>query len=116
VYLVDDEPMVLELTRLILAQEGYDLREFRNPVEALEAFKAADPKPDLIVTDYAMNEMDGIRLMQSCREERPGQKVLLVSGTVGREICSDPATGPDEFLSKPFGITQLTDLVRQLTT
>jgi two-component system, cell cycle sensor histidine kinase and response regulator CckA len=115
VYVVDDEPMLLELARLVLAPYGYELHVFRNPVEALECFQAAQPKPELVVTDYAMSEMNGIRLMQAFRKTCPNQKVLLVSGTVGREICQEVNPGPDGFLAKPFDINKLVNLVNKLT-
>lgn len=114
IFVVDDEPMVLELARLILPQQTYDLRSFRNPQQALDAFIAADPKPALIVTDYAMKEMTGIDLIKACRQNTPGQKILLMSGTVGREICNEVQPGPDAFLYKPFKVSELEGLVRQL--
>ncbi len=107
--------MVLDLTKEILEPRGYVVRPFRDPIQALEAFTAADPKPDLVVTDYAMGTMTGMELIQACRKVRPEQKILLVSGTVGPEICGEGDVGPDAFMAKPFEVNALADVVWRLT-
>lgn len=74
IYIVDDEPMVLELAELILNSQDYQIEKFRSPALALEQFEAAAIKPDLIVTDYAMNEMHGLALMDACRRICPDRR------------------------------------------
>src|SRR5690348_8290211 len=85
-YVVDDEPMLLELACVILEPLGYAVKTFRDPDSAIEAFKAADPRPALVITDYAMHALNGMDLLRACRKLRPKQKILLISGTVGEEI------------------------------
>jgi CheY-like chemotaxis protein len=111
IYVVDDEPMLLELASVILEPLGYTLETFRSPEAAIEAFKAAAPPPDLIVTDYAMHTMNGLDLVEACRRIRPRQKALLVSGTVGPEIFRHTPVQPDRFLAKPYQSKQLVDAV-----
>ena len=89
IYLVDDEPMLLELASAILEPQGYSVETFRSPETALHAFELAEPGPALVVTDYAMHSMTGLELASACRRIRPKQKVLLVSGTVGPDILRD---------------------------
>ena len=112
IYIVDDEPMLLELASIILAPFGYQLKTFRDPDVALAAFRDARPRPPLIITDYAMHRMNGLRLMEACRELESQQKVLLVSGTVGPEVFRDSPVKPDGFLSKPYTAQQLIDVVK----
>ena len=114
VYVVDDEPMLLELASVILEPLGYAVEAFRSPEAALRAFEAAEPKPDLIVTDFAMHTMTGLELTEACRRRRPKQKVLLVSGTVGPEVIRDGPYKPDSFLPKPYQAQELTDAVKAL--
>ncbi len=114
IYVVDDEPMLLELATVILAPQGYELRTFRDPEAALSAYRAAVPPPDLLITDYAMHSMNGLQLMEACRKLRPAQKILMVSGTVGEEIFHDSPTKPDRFLAKPYQAKQLVDVVESL--
>lgn len=106
-YVVDDEPMVLELTSVILQPLGYRIKTFRSPEAALRAFEVAESKPALIITDYAMGKMTGLELAAACRRIRPNQKVLLISGSVGPEVCQDAVTKPDRFLAKPYQSKQL---------
>ena len=111
IYVVDDEPMLLELTLVILEPLGYTVKTFRSAEAAMQAFKAADPPPVLIITDYAMHTMNGLELVNACRRLRPHQKALLVSGTVGPEIYRGAPAKPDRFLAKPFQSKQLVDAV-----
>jgi CheY-like chemotaxis protein len=106
--------MLLELAAIVLEPLGYRLKSFRDPESALQAFTAADPRPALIITDYAMHHMNGMDLVRECKRILPGQKVLLVSGTVGEEVFRDAPVKPDRFLAKPYQASALAELVRAL--
>ena len=112
IYVVDDEPMLLELASVILEPLGYTIETFRAPESAVKAFTAAEPQPALIITDYAMHTMTGLELAEACRRIQPKQKVLLLSGTVGPEIFHNAPVKPDRFLAKPYQAKQLIDMVR----
>ncbi len=114
IYVVDDEPMLLELAKVILEPLGYAVQTFRSPEAACRGFELAEPKPALVITDYAMHNMTGLELAQACRGLRPQQKVLLVSGTVGPEILQNAPVKPDSFLAKPYQAKQLSDAVKRL--
>ena len=101
IYLVDDEPILLELAGTILGHHGYAFKAFASPVLALESFAAAAPRPVLLITDYAMNPMNGLELTEQFRRLEPGLKVLLVSGTASEEIVAGAASPPEAFLAKP---------------
>src|ERR1044071_6412457 len=100
IYVVDDEVMLLELASIILEPRGYVVRTFRDPTAALKAFTNADPRPSLLITDYAMHQMNGLALMAACRRVEPGQKVLLISGTVDEDIYQNSSCKPDGFVAK----------------
>jgi len=104
IYVVDDEVMVLELVQTILKPLGCRIEQFRDGAYALERFRASDQKPDLIVTDYSMPAMNGLELMDACRRIKPGQKLLLMSGTVGEEVFRNRSDMPDSFITKPFDV------------
>jgi CheY-like chemotaxis protein len=114
IYVVDDEPMLLELASAILEPLGYTVETFRSAESALDAFKAAEPPPVLLITDYAMHEMTGLDLVAACRQIQPKQKALLVSGTVEEDIYHNAAMKPDRFLAKPYQAKQLIDAVETL--
>ena len=114
IYVVDDEPMLLELAAVILEPLGYRIKTFRTPEEAIDEFKAAQPQPALIITDYAMHTMNGIELIEACRRIHPAQKTLLLSGTVGPDIYHDTPVRPDRFLAKPYQAKQLVETVKAM--
>ncbi len=102
IYVVDDEPILLELAATILGHHGYAFKTFTSPVLALESFSAETPRPALLVTDYAMNPMNGLELTEQIRRLEPGLKVLLVSGTAGEDILTGANSRPEDFLAKPY--------------
>jgi CheY-like chemotaxis protein len=112
VFVVDDEPMLLNLALAVLESVGCEVQTFRNPKRALEAFAAV--RPDVVVTDYSMGGMNGMELIRECRRLNPGQKAVLISGTVDGEVFADSPVKPDRFLAKPYQINELTDCVRTL--
>lgn len=114
IYVVDDEPMLLELASVILEPQGYQLKTFRDPEAAVQSFSAAQPRPELIITDYAMHNMNGMQLTRRFRQIDPAVKILLVSGTVGADIFRNESTRPDHFLPKPYQPGQLTEVVKSL--
>jgi DNA-binding NtrC family response regulator len=114
VYVVDDEPMLLELATVILTPLGYQVQTFRDPETALQSYIAAEPRPNLVITDYAMHHMNGMDLIEECKRRDPAQKIILVSGTVGEEVYHQSPVRPDRFLAKPYEIRELTDLVREV--
>ena len=111
IYVVDDEPMLLELAALVLEPLGYQLQTFRDPEEAMRVFTAAKPRPAIVITDYAMHRLNGMDLVERCKQLQPGQKVILISGTVGHEVFQNAPVKPDRFLAKPYEARQLSDLV-----
>jgi len=114
VFAVDDEPMLLELVAMVLEPLGYRVRTFRDPGTAVRAFALADPRPALIVTDFAMHSMNGMDLIRECRRIDPQQKIILVSGTVDETIYRDSPVKPDCFLAKPYPAKQLAELAKSL--
>lgn len=113
VFVVDDEPMLLDLAEAILSAAGWTVRTFRDPEMALKEFAIA--RPDVVITDYAMGRMTGMDLIRECRRLHPGQKMILVSGTVDEHVFSDAPVKPDRFLTKPYQIHELSDCVRELS-
>ena len=112
VFVVDDEPMLLELAEAILKPQGYEVRTFRDPETALKEYIIAPP--EVVITDYAMGRMSGMDLIRECRRLNPRQKMILLSGTVDEHVFAGAAVRPDQFLSKPYQVAELADRVRSL--
>jgi len=116
IFVVDDEPMLLEMAVMILEPLHFQVRTFRDPQTALAEFSAANPRPALIVTDYAMHAMSGMDLIRECRRIQPKQKIILLSGTVDENIYTKAEAKPDRFLAKPYQVSDFVTLIQSLAT
>jgi two-component system cell cycle sensor histidine kinase/response regulator CckA len=114
IFVVDDEPILLELAEHILSNLEADIQTFNNPEVALQTYTADAKRPDLIITDFAMHEMDGLTLIRACRRLNPNQKILLISGTVDESVFDGTGVKPDGFLAKPYQPAALTNVVQKL--
>jgi len=110
VLVVDDEKNIVQLARLYLTNEGFQVEEAYDGKQALE--KARTVHPDLIVLDIMMPEMDGLTV---CRELRKTSNVPVIIVTardddvdkiVGLEI------GADDYVTKPFNPRELVARVK----
>jgi DNA-binding response OmpR family regulator len=112
IFVVDDEPMLLDLAAAILQPHGFKVWTFRDPQLALEEFPAV--KPEILVTDYAMGSMNGMDLVVQCRRQNPKLKIILLSGTVDESIYADVPEKPDRFLAKPYQVHQFVEMIQAL--
>src|ERR1051325_6776242 len=110
VYIVDDEPLLSGLAQASLRADCYEIEQFQDPELAWKSFLRADPKPDLLVTDYAMANMDGLELIRKCKEVKPDLKAILISGTAGTEVLMNAPVKVDRFLGKPYQPIALSEL------
>jgi two-component system, cell cycle sensor histidine kinase and response regulator CckA len=116
IFVVDDEPMLLEMAVMILEPLNFHIRTFRDPQTALVEYSSTKPPPALVVTDYAMHTMNGMDLIRECRRINPKQKIVLLSGTVDESIFTNASVKPDCFLAKPYQVSDFVNLVQSLTT
>jgi DNA-binding NtrC family response regulator len=112
VFVVDDEVLLLDLAEALLTPLGCNVRKFANPEDALREFPQAAPV--VVVTDYAMGRMNGMDLIRECRRLNPRQKTILISGTVDGEVFAGAPVRPDAFVAKPYDISQLVSIVREM--
>jgi DNA-binding NtrC family response regulator len=114
VFVVDDHAMLVEFAATILETAGYTVKRFVNPKEVVIAIREAKPKPAVLVTDYEMEEMNGLDLIQNSHKIHPSLKTLLVSGTVDSSITASHMAKVDLFLGKPYEPAQLKKAVADL--
>jgi two-component system, cell cycle sensor histidine kinase and response regulator CckA len=114
ILLVEDEDVVRELAREALEEGGYTVLEARHPGEALLVAERQGDGLDLLLTDVVMPHMSGPELAQRLREQRPGLRVLFMSGytddaTLRRGVLRSEVF----FLQKPFTPEVLSQRVRE---
>jgi two-component system KDP operon response regulator KdpE len=110
ILVVDDEAQITRVLRTSLSSHGYEIRVANDGVTALEIMK--DWRPDLVITDLSMPNMDGLEL---CRRLRARSDVPIVVLSVrGEEKTKVQAldAGADDYVTKPFGIEELLARVR----
>lgn len=112
IFVVDDEPMLLDLAVTVLQPLGFTVRTFCDPQQALAEYPSA--QPIVVVTDYAMGGMSGLDLVRECRRINPRQKTILLSGTVDERIYAGGSTKPDRFLAKPYQIPDFVECIQSL--
>src|SRR3982074_2451340 len=100
VLVVDDEDHILELARLYLSREGYQIDTVSDGAQALARFSQV--KPDLVVLDIMLPNVDGLTL---CRETRKQTQVPIVMRPARDEVPDKVwglELGADDYLTKPF--------------
>jgi CheY-like chemotaxis protein len=115
VLIVDDEPHMLRVTELSLKKGGYHLVIGRNGLQAIEL--AGREKPDLIVMDVNMPELDGLAALQQLKASPDTAGIPVIMLTVrGHALTRQQAeeSGSAVFLTKPFSPTQLLSEVRRI--
>ena len=112
ILLVDDDPGLLRLLSIRLGAEGYDIVAVESAAEALAALPRF--RPDLVITDLRMENMDGIGLLKEIQRQRPGLCVLLLTahGTIP-DAVEATQSGAFGFLTKPIDKDQLLDYVQR---
>ena len=115
VLVVEDEPTLRELVCMVLRKHGYRILEAGSGPAALVVWAQHQRHIDLLMTDMVMPEgMTGRELAHQLKREKPGLKVLYVSGyspdILGREV---PLVHGLNFLQKPFPPALLTATVRR---
>jgi two-component system KDP operon response regulator KdpE len=110
ILIVDDEPQITRVLRTALSTQGYSLRIAANGVEGMEAIHAW--KPDLVITDVSMPQMNGVEL---CREIRAISQIpIIVLSVRNQDLMKIEAldAGADDYVTKPFSIQELQARVR----
>lgn len=107
---VDDEPMILSLITTVLKAHGHSLITAGSAAEAIDKFRKAPEKVELLISDICMPGMDGISLAGKLQSSDPDLKIMLMSGGCNR--IQVPACY--EFLPKPFVLADIVSKVDRL--
>lgn len=114
VLIVDDEPDVVESVKFSLELENIECLEAYDGEEALH--KAKNEKPDLILLDIMLPKINGYkvaRLLKFDEEYKSIPIIMLTARTQEKDIKLGEETGADKYITKPFDMEMLVELVKE---
>ena len=112
ILVVDDEELLVKGIRFNLQNEGYDVITGSNGCEAVTLTQAE--KPDLVILDVMMPEMDGLTACSRIREFSNIPVILLTAKADDMDKLIGFDHGADDYLTKPFNILELKARIRAL--
>ena len=112
ILIIDDEESVRALLRSVLETAGYEVVEAANGRQGLERYRQR--RADLVITDIAMPELNGLDMILELMHEFLHVKVIAISGVGGEQSVLDAAKllGARQTFQKPFGMPELLRAVR----
>lgn len=113
ILVVDDEPSLLRLLQVTLETEGYEVILASDGETAVK--RVEQDKPDVMLLDVMMPVIDGWGVLERLQSvERRPRIICLSAKTNRRDLLKGWKLGADEYLTKPFSIDQLLDLVTEI--
>jgi two-component system KDP operon response regulator KdpE len=110
VLVADDEPRITKLVAIALAEEGFRVVTANGGEQALQ--KAEEVRPDIVLLDIVMPDLDGIEVMRQLRERRPVPVILLTAKGSTADKAKGLDLGADDYIAKPFHPDELAARVR----
>ena len=115
ILLVDDTDAIRSIAHRILTRYGYNVLVARSGAEAMSVHEHYSGRIQLLLTDLMMPEMDGRELAKRLRAERPGLKLLFMSGyTEGSVLGKNGGVRGASFIGKPFTPDDLAQRVKEV--
>jgi DNA-binding response OmpR family regulator len=110
VLVVDDDVKTVELVKLYLKRDGYQVLTAYEGIEALRL--ARESHPDLIVLDLMLPGIDGLKICRVLRDESDVPIIMLTARTTEQDRLTGLDLGADDYVSKPFSPKELAARVR----
>jgi len=115
ILIADDKPEVVELVRVSLEEEDYEIIDASNGKETLK--RARLEKPDLILLDVVMPKMDGFEVCRQLKKDPQTQEIPIIMLTAkGQEVDKEKARqlGASDYITKPFSPSALLTSVEEI--
>jgi len=112
---VDDEKHIVRLVQINLQKEGYDVITASNGQEALD--KIASEKPDLVIMDVMMPQMDGFEALKTLKSQPETSElpvIMLTAKAQDADVFEGWKSGADLYLTKPFNPSELMSFVKRI--
>jgi two-component system alkaline phosphatase synthesis response regulator PhoP len=108
ILVVDDEEHIVELLKFNLQTQGYNIE---TSYDGLDAFiKVRELKPDLILLDRMLPNMDGLEVLKKIREDDSTKNIpvkMLTAKTMEKDKIEGLEVGADDYISKPFSVKEV---------
>ena len=112
ILVVDDEQRIIELAKMYLEQDGYQIMSATDGVTALS--KILDDKPNLVVLDLMLPGMDGLEVCRRVRTESDVPIIMLTARSDDIDKIVGLELGADDYLTKPFNPRELVARVKAI--
>ena len=115
ILVTDDEPNIVRLIQVNLERQGFQAETANNGAQALEKIRAN--RPDLLVSDVMMPEMDGFELLSNIRRDPALEDlpvIMLTAKAQDRDVLEGYTRGADMYLTKPFNPIELVTFAKRL--
>ncbi len=108
ILVIDDEPMILDVVKLLLEDMGHEVTVYSDSIEGEKA--AILGEYDLILTDVRMPGRNGAEIVAAVLEKKPAARILVITAQPGDSLaCQALAAGAAGLLRKPFEIARILD-------
>jgi DNA-binding NtrC family response regulator len=108
--IIDDEPIVGRRLKQIFGKMGFDVEIFTNSLTAVQFMEKNSF--DIVVTDFKMDELDGMQVLREAKRINPGARVIIITGYAKPETAKEAfKNGVFDFMVKPFRLDELKEAV-----
>jgi two-component system phosphate regulon response regulator PhoB len=114
VLIVEDEESILSSLAMLVELEGYRVAQASDGQQALQ--RIAECRPDLLLTDFMMPQLDGIELVRRLRAEPAYQELPIILMSAVRVDLSGVEALVDAFLRKPMDLDHMFELIERGVT
>ena len=111
VIVIDDEPIVGKRLKPALEKSGYEVEFYDNGPAALK--RLSETGFHIVVTDFRMDEVDGIEVLTRVKKASPATKVIIITGYATIEVTREAlAKGAFDVIAKPFKPNELREIIQ----
>ena len=113
--LVDDEELIIEVSREVLMTLGYKVLSAGGGIEALEIYKKNRYRIDMVVLDMVMPDLNGMETFERIRRINPNVRVLIASGYgIRGQAARMLKRGCNDYIQKPYNIGAFSKKIREI--
>jgi len=113
ILIVDDEQMILELTSMVIASRGFEVRTVDNATDGYEIIERE--RPALVLLDYMMPRVNGLDALKEIRARFPDTYVIMFTGKGSEEVAVElMKAGASDYILKPFSNAKLVERIENV--